>query len=111
MPGNNKRLILTSEFLVRSNRTNGDVGFMLFNKSLARPSASEISEVVGYIFDYASNITETEKKTKSKLKLLINKEKSGRNTPGVRRVAIKCMNQITRGKMISKQESMCLSGV
>ena len=111
LPRNNKRLIPTSEFLVRSNRANGDVGFMLYEKSPMKPSASEISKVVGYIVDYASKSTETEKQTKDKLKLLINEEKeSASNTPDVRRVAIKCMNQITKDKLISKQEAMCLSG-
>ena len=40
-----------------------------------QPSASEISKVVGYIVDYASKSTETEKQTKDTLKLLINEEK------------------------------------
>ena len=76
-----------------------------------RPSTSEISKVVGYIVDYASKSTETEKQTKDKLKLLINEEKeSASNTPVVIRVAIKCMSQITKYKLISKQEAMCLSG-
>ena len=61
LPRKNKRLIPTSEFLVRSNRAHGDVGFMLYDKSPMRPSASEISKVVGYIVDYASKSTETEK--------------------------------------------------
>ena len=72
LPINNKRLIPTSEFLVRSNRTNGYVGFMLYDKSPMRPSASEIIKVVGYIVYYASKSTETEKQTKEKFKLLIN---------------------------------------
>ena len=38
------------------------------------------------------------------------KEKSASNTPDVRQVAIKFMNQITKDKLISKQEAMCLSG-
>ena len=45
-----------------------------------RPSASKISKVVGYIVDYASKSTETEKQTKDKLKLLINKEKKVKAT-------------------------------
>ena len=66
---------------------------------------------MGYIVDYASKSTETEKQTKNKSKLLINEEKeSASNTPAVRRVAIKSMNQITKDKLISKQEAMCLSG-
>ena len=111
LPRNNKRLIPTSEFLVRSNRSNGDVDFMLYDKRPMRPSASKIGRVVGYIVDYASKSTETEKQTKDKLKLLINEKKeSESSTPDVRRVAVKCMNQIAKDKLISEQEAMCLSG-
>ena len=43
--------------------------------------------------------------------MLINEEKeSASNTPDVRRVAIKCMRQITKDKLISKQDAICLSG-
>ena len=66
---------------------------MLYDKSPMKPSASKISKVVVYIVDYAYKSTKTEKKTKDKLKLLINEEKERTsNTPDVRRVAIKCMN-------------------
>ena len=45
------------------------------------------------------------------MKMLIVQEKeNASNTPDVRRVAIKCMNQITKDKLISKQEAMCLMG-
>ena len=75
-----------------------------------KPSAFEISKVMVCIVDYASKSTKAENKTKDKLKLLINEEKeSASNTPDGRRVAIKCMNQITKDKLISKQEAMCLS--
>ena len=37
---------------------------MLYDKIPMRPSASKISKVVGYIVDYASKSTETEKQTK-----------------------------------------------
>ena len=84
---------------------------MLYDKSPMRPSASGISKMVGYIVDYAYKSMETEKQTNNKLQLLINEEKeSASNTPDVRRVAIKCMNKITKDKLISKQEAMCLSG-
>ena len=84
---------------------------MLYDKSSMKPSASKTIKVMRYIVDYASKITETEKQTKDKLKLLINEEKEcASNTPDVRRVAIKCMNQFTKDKLISKQEAMCLSG-
>ena len=45
------------------------------------------------------------------MKMLIMQEKeNASNTPDVRRVAIKFMNQITEDKLISKQEAMCLTG-
>ena len=75
LPRNNKRLIPTSEFLVRSNRTNGDVGFMLYDKIPMKPSSSTISKVVEYIVEYASKSTETEKQTKDKVKCLSSKKK------------------------------------
>ena len=84
---------------------------MLYDKSPMKPSAFEISKVMVCIVDYASKSTKAENKTKDKLKLLINEEKeSASNTPDGRRVAIKCMNQITKDKLISKQEAMCFSG-
>ena len=76
-----------------------------------RPSTSKISKVVGYIVNCACKSIETEKQTKDKLKISINKEKeSTSNMPDVRRVAIKCMNQITKDELISKKEAVCLFG-
>ena len=44
------------------------------------------------------------------MKMLIMQEKeNASNTPGVRRVAIKCINQITKDNLISKQKAMCLT--
>ena len=42
--------------------------------------------------------------------LIVQKKENVSNTPDIRRVAIKCMNQITKDKLISKQEAMCLKG-
>ena len=45
------------------------------------------------------------------MKMLIMQEKeNASNTPDVRRVANTCTNQITKDKLISKQEAMCLTG-
>ena len=42
--------------------------------------------------------------------LIMQEKENASNTPDVRHVAIKCMNQITKDKLISKQEAMCLTG-
>ena len=41
---------------------------------------------------------------------IMQEKENASNTPDVRRVAIKCMNHITKDKLISKQEAMCLTG-
>ena len=84
---------------------------MLYNSDPLRPHPDEIRRVVGYIVEYASKSTETENSTRDKMKMLIMQEKeNASNTPDVRRVAIKCMKQIKKGKLISKQEAICLTG-
>ena len=84
---------------------------MLYDSNSQRPHLDELQRVVGYIVEYASKSTETEKTTRDKMKMLIMQEKeNASNTPDVRRVAIKCMIQITKDKLISKQEAMCLTG-
>ena len=42
--------------------------------------------------------------------LIMQKKEKDSNTPDVCRVAIKRINQITKDKLISKQEAMCLTG-
>ena len=106
---NNNRLIQSSLWLVGSNRANGDVGFMLYNKNPMVPGPSEIRNVVGYIVDYASKANETEKKSRENMETLI---MSHQVTTGdrydVSSVTIKCMNQLMKHKMTSKQETVCL---
>ena len=62
-------------FLVKSNRANGDVGFMIYDKNPMEPSSEEIRKVVGYIVDYASKANETEKQSRDSMKSLIMAEK------------------------------------
>ena len=84
---------------------------MLYDGDPLRPHPDELRRVVGYIVENASKSTETEKSTRDKMRMLILQEKkNASNTPDVRRVAIKCMNQITKDKFISKQEAVCLTG-
>ena len=84
---------------------------MLYDSNLLKPHPDELQRVDGYIVKYASKSTETEKSTGDKMKMFIMQEKENTsNTPEVCRVAIKCMNQITKDKLISKQETMCLKG-
>ena len=84
---------------------------MLYDSDPLRPHPDDLQRVVGYIVEYASKSTETKKSTRDKMKMLIMQEKeNASNTPDVCRVAIKCMNQITKDKLISKQEAMCLTG-
>ena len=42
--------------------------------------------------------------------LIIQEKEDASNSPDVRLVAIKCMNQITKDKLIRKQKAMCLTG-
>ena len=111
MERNNNRLLQSSLFLSRSTRANGDVSVLLYDKSPMLPSSSDLRKVVGYLVDYASKSNETGKETSQKMKNIIMEEEEGDSlTPDVRRVAVKCMNQITKDKLISKQEAMCLMG-
>ena len=72
---NNKRLLQSSRFLVSSNRANGDVSVMLYNNNPLKPRPNELRKVVGYIVEYASKSSETEKTTRDKMKMLILQEK------------------------------------
>ena len=84
---------------------------MLYDSNPLRTHPDKLQRVVGYIVEYKSKSTETEKSTRDKIKMLIMQEKeNASNTPDVLRVAIKCMNQITKDILISKQEAMCLTG-
>ena len=111
LPRKSRKILQSSRYLISSNRANGYVSVMLYESNLLRSHPDELQRVVGYIVKYASKSTETEKSTRNKMKILIVQEKeSASNTPDVRRVAIKCINQITKGKLTSKQEAMCLTG-
>ena len=70
---------------------------MLYDSNPLRPLSDNLRRVVGYIVEYASKSTETEKTTRDKMKMLITQEKqNASNTPDVQRVAINYMNQITK---------------
>ena len=84
---------------------------MLYDSNPLRPHPDELQRVVGYIVEYASKSTKTERTTRDKINMLIMQEKeNASNTQYARRVAIKCMNQITKDKLINKKETMCLTG-
>ena len=84
---------------------------LLYDIEPLRPHPDKLQRVVGYIVEYAFKSIETEKSTRDKMRMLIMKEKkNASNTPDVRHVTIKCMNQITKDKIFSKQEAMCLTG-
>ena len=83
---------------------------MLYDSNLLKPHPDELRRVVGYIVEYESKSTEIKKSARDKMKvLIIQGEENASNTPDVRRVAIKCMNQIIKDKFISKQEAMFLT--
>ena len=108
---NDKRLLQSSVFLAQSTRANGDVSVLLYDKSFLHPSCDDLRKVVGYLVDYAGKSNETEHDTRKKMASII--QESGDSdslTPDVRRVAIRCMNQISKDKLVSKQEAMCLMG-
>ena len=106
---NHKRLLQSSMFLIQSNRANGDVGFMIYDKNPMEPSSEEIRKVVGYIVDYASKANETEKQSRDSMKALIMAEKSiSGGKWDMSRISIKSMNQLIKDKLCSKQETICL---
>ena len=65
----------SSCYLISSNRANGDVGVLLYDSDPLRPHPDKLQRVVGYIIEYASKSTETEKSTRDKMKMLIIREK------------------------------------
>ena len=110
LPRNNNRMLQTSTFLVKSNRANGDVGFMFYTKNPMEPSSEETRKVVGYIVDCASKSTETENQTREGMKTLIMaEEKTTESKRDMTRVAIRGMNQLVKNQLKSKQETICLT--
>ena len=96
-------------FLVGSNRANGDVGFMLYDKDPMVPSAKEIRNVVGYIVDYASKANETEQEARKAMKTLILMQKVITGDKwDISSATIKGMNELVKHKLTSKQETVCL---
>ena len=102
LPRNNKRVLQTSMFLVASNRANGDMGVMLYNKNPLQPSSEELRNVVGYVVDYASKSNETEQQARENMKTLILSEQS--TTGGkwdMSRVSVRAMNQLIQHRLTS----------
>ena len=110
LPRNNKRMLQSSKLLAQSNRANGDVGFMFYEKNPMEPSPEETRKVVGYIVDYASKSNETEKQTRDGMKTLIMAEKSIEGSKrDMARVTVRSMNQLVKNQLKSKQETICLN--
>ena len=111
MKRNHKRLLQSSDRLLRSNRANGDVSLILMRKSQMYPKADELRQICGYIVDYATKCTENESDTRKKLKeLIMTEEENYSDSHDMKRVATKCMNQLHKDKVIGKQEADCLMG-
>ena len=111
MPRNHPRIVQTSMFLVQGWRANVDIQYILYDDILAKTTASDISQVSDYIISYICKGTETSVQEKHKLKdLVMNSEECTGDVNDVKRLSRKIMNESTKNRIISKQESMCHVG-
>ena len=111
IPRNNPRIVQTSMFLVQGWRANVDIQYILYDDILAKTTASDISQVSDYIISYICKGTETSVQEKHKLKdLVMNSEECTGDVNNVKRLSWKIMNESTKKRIISKQESMCHVG-
>ena len=89
-------------------RSNCDLTMIWYKKPMF-PDPSEYQKGVGYIVDYASKSTDTVTMTHKKMRMLIaNETDTQTGIHNLRRVATKCINQMAKDKLMSKQEAVCL---
>ena len=111
MPRNNPRIVQASMFLVQGWRANVDIQYSLYDDILAKTMASDISQVSDYIIPYICKGTETSVQEKHKLKALVmNSEERTGDVNDVKRLSRRIVNESTKSRISSKQESMCHIG-
>jgi hypothetical protein len=110
IPRTHRRLIPTSKYMLCGHRANCDFAPILYVNPM-HPAIKEYRKTVGYIVDYACKSTDNEKMTVNKMRTLIKEEKDNNTgTDDLKRVAIKCMNQMGKNKLMSKQEAVTQLG-
>jgi len=110
VPRSNKKIMPTSLYMLRGHRANCDFT-PIFYKEPMLPAIQEYRKTVGYAVNYASKCTDTLKSTTDKMKTMVkNEEDNNTGKDDVKRVAIKCMNQMGKNKLMSKQEAVVQLG-
>lgn len=111
LPRNHPRIVQTSIFLLQGWRANVDIQLLLYDTTFDKTTASDVSKISDYIISYICKGTETSVQEKIRLKdLVLNSTECTGDINDVKRVSRHIMNEATKNRIISKQESMCHIG-
>jgi hypothetical protein len=108
LPRNNQRTVQSSLCFVQSWRANCDIQILLYDSDPKCPNPEDIGRVTDYIVAHACKGNETIVQERQQMKALImgSSETSGTVTE-LKTLARVSLNEVTKEKVISKQECMC----
>ena len=111
LPRNHPRVIQTSMFLVQGWRANVDIQLLLYDDNITKTTASDVAQISDYIISYICKGTETSVQEKLRVKdIILNSSECTGDIADVKRVSRHILNEATKNRLISKQESMCYIG-
>ena len=111
LPRNHPRIVQTSIFLLQGWRANVDIQLLLYEGDMQSTSTSEISQISDYIISYICKGTETSVQEKYRMRdVILNSTDCTGDINDVKRVSRHLLNEVTKHRVISKQETMCYIG-
>jgi hypothetical protein len=108
LPRNNRNITQSSSFLMRGWRGNCDIQPLLYTCSPDDVSPSDVCRVTNYIVCYCCKGNEAVVEEKKSMASIVNatKEEEG-DDRDVKRLARRLLNDCSKSRIISKQESIC----